>query len=81
MKRSKGMKHYILYNPLAGHDHKPENVDLLKRDIPGECVIIDVTAPGGYAMKLSDLSPDDVITISGGDGTLNKFINTYLLFI
>ncbi|MBR4835930.1 MAG: diacylglycerol kinase family protein [Clostridia bacterium] len=70
------MKHYILYNPLAGHDHKPENVDLLKRDIPGECVIIDVTAPGGYATKLSDLSPDDVITISGGDGTLNKFINT-----
>lgn len=76
MKRSKGMKHYILYNPLAGHDHKPENVDLLTRDIPGECVIIDVTAPEGYAMKLSDLSPDDVITISGGDGTLNKFINT-----
>ena len=70
------MKHFILYNPTAGHGHKPENVDLLKRDIPGECVLIDVTAPEGYAKKLSDLSPDDVITVSGGDGTLNKFINT-----
>lgn len=70
------MKHFILYNPTAGHGHKPDDVSLLKRDIPGECVLIDVTAPEGYAKKLSDLSPDDVITISGGDGTLNKFINT-----
>lgn len=70
------MKHFILYNPTAGHGHKPDDVSLLKRDIPGECVLIDVTAPEGYAKKLSDLSPDDVITVSGGDGTLNKFINT-----
>jgi diacylglycerol kinase family enzyme len=70
------MKHFILYNPTAGHGHKADDVNLLKRDIPGECVFIDVTAPEGYAKKLSDLSPDDVITVSGGDGTLNKFINT-----
>lgn len=70
-----GMKHFILYNPLAGHGRRDEIPHHLHRDIQGECVMIDVTMPGGYADKLSSLAPDDVITISGGDGTINKFIN------
>ena len=69
------MKHFILYNPLAGHGRRDEIPHHLHRDIQGECVMIDVTMPGGYADKLSSLAPDDVITISGGDGTINKFIN------
>ena len=69
------MKHFILYNPLAGHGHSDDELAILKGDFALECVMLDVTKPGGYAEALSDLRSDDVITISGGDGTLNKFIN------
>lgn len=70
------MRHFILHNPLAGHGHEEEELKLLRGHIDGECVLIDVTREGGYKDELADLQPDDVITISGGDGTLNKFINT-----
>lgn len=70
------MKHFILYNPLAGHGHKDDELELLKGDVQGECVLLDVTSTGSYAAALNNLTSEDVITISGGDGTLNKFINT-----
>lgn len=70
------MKHFILYNPLAGHGHNDSELAAIKGDIQGECVLLDVTRPGGYAAALDNLTSEDVITISGGDGTLNKFINT-----
>ena len=59
------MKHFILYNPTAGHGHKPENVDLLKRDIPGECVLIDVTAPEGR-FSLND-KVEDILSSKEGE--------------
>ena len=70
------MKHFILYNPLAGHGHNDDELGLLKGDVQGECVLLDVTSTGSYAATLNNLTSEDVITISGGDGTLNKFINT-----
>lgn len=69
------MRHFILHNPLAGHGHPESELAILKGHIAGEQVIIDVTKDGGYMKELSDLRPDDVVTVSGGDGTLNRFIN------
>ena len=69
------MKHFILYNPTAGHGHADEEMNILRGDFTCESILIDVTNPCGYVDALSDIRPDDVITISGGDGTLNKFIN------
>lgn len=70
------MRHFILYNPTAGHGHEDDEIKILKSDIGGECILLDVTKEGGYAKDLADLQADDVVTVSGGDGTLNKFINT-----
>lgn len=69
------MKYYILYNPLAGHGGTDEKLSSLKSHLDGECVDCNVTDIGGYTSILSSLEPDDKIVISGGDGTLNKFIN------
>lgn len=69
------MKNYVLYNPLAGHGKSMDYLDALKTELDGEIVMQDVTKIDNYESFLSHLSEEDVITICGGDGTLNKFIN------
>ena len=70
------MKHYILYNPLAGHGAPHEKLSKLKSYLSGECVELDVTKIESYATLLENLDKDDDIIISGGDGTLNRFVNS-----
>ena len=70
------MKYYILYNPLAGHGKTDKKLNTLKSYLKGgEFVECNVTDVGGYTALLSKLDPEDKIVISGGDGTLNNFIN------
>ncbi len=70
------MKYYILYNPLAGHGHTDEKLSELKKHLAGgEFVECNVTDVGGYTSLLSRIDPEDKIVVSGGDGTLNNFIN------
>lgn len=69
------MKYYILYNPLAGHGSNDEKLNSLKAHLDGECVDFNVTDIADYQQLLSTLEADDKIVISGGDGTINKFIN------
>ena len=69
------MKNYLLYNPLAGHGKSKDYLDTLKSELEGEIISKDITEIDDYAEFLSDLSDDDVITLCGGDGTLNKFVN------
>ena len=69
------MKYYILYNPLAGHGNCNEKLTKLKSYLSGECVERDVTALDVPSF-LSELAPEDDIVISGGDGTINRFVNT-----
>ena len=69
------MKHYILYNPLAGHGDCDEKLAKLKSFLDGECVECDMTKLDGAAELVSKLERDDDIVISGGDGTINRFIN------
>jgi diacylglycerol kinase family enzyme len=70
------MKNYLLYNPLAGNGRGHGYIDELKERLEGEVVLCDVTTPEGYKDILSGIESDDLITICGGDGTLNKFVNT-----
>ena len=69
------MKYYILYNPLAGHGSHDEKLNLLKTHLNGECVDYNVTDISDYNKLFGSLNPEDKIVISGGDGTLNRFIN------
>ncbi len=69
------MRHYILYNPLAGHGNCDDKLAQLKSHLSGECVELDITKID-YTELLSGLEMNDVIVLSGGDGTLNKFINS-----
>ena len=69
------MKNYLLYNPLAGHGKSKDYLDTLKAELEGEIISKDITEIDDYAEFLADLSDDDVITLCGGDGTLNKFVN------
>lgn len=70
------MKYYVLYNPLAGHGNHDEKNDALKKHLNGEIVECNVTEIGDYNSFVSTLGQDDAIIISGGDGTLNRFINS-----
>lgn len=70
------MKYYILYNPLAGHGNQEEKNSALKVHLDGECVECDVTGIKDYREFVASLDKDDKIVISGGDGTLNRFVNT-----
>ncbi len=70
------MKNYLLYNPLAGNGREHGCIDELREKLPGEVVLCDVTLPEGYKDILSGIGGDDLITVCGGDGTLNKFVNT-----
>ena len=69
------MKNYVLYNPLAGHGKGLDYLETLKEMLDGELVMQDITSIKNFGDFLSTLAEDDVITICGGDGTLNKFIN------
>lgn len=70
------MRYHILYNPLAGHGGTEEMLERLKSMLDGECITHNITEIKDYKEHISSLKSDDSIVISGGDGTLNKFINS-----
>ena len=69
------MRHFILYNPLAGHGNCGEKLEKLKGFLSGECVEWDITKIESYGDLVLGLDPSDDIIISGGDGTINRFVN------
>ena len=68
------MKQYILYNPHAGNGTAKEAAEKLAADSTS-AILLDMTAIGGYASLLADVLAEDTLTVCGGDGTLNRFIN------
>jgi len=68
-------KGYVLYNPLAGNGRGGEDAKLLEMVMDEELEFFDMTRITNYTALLSSLQADDFIIISGGDGTLNRFIN------
>ncbi len=73
------MKHYILYNPLAGTGDLSNNTWLrAMRESEKDIVEKDITTlsdTAAYEQLLSELSADDVLILCGGDGTINRFVN------
>ena len=66
---------YILYNPISGHGGCLECAEKIKAGSDGEAKLLDMTKIDSYAELISSLAPSDVITLCGGDGTVNRFIN------
>lgn len=70
------MKYFILYNPLACSrkcDQYAKAVILPKNS---EKYLVAMTDGLTYEKVLNELSPDDKVVLCGGDGTLNRFINS-----
>ncbi len=69
------MKHYILYNPLAGNGTGKEAAERLSKALSADSILSSLTEITDYAAYLSALTAEDTVTLCGGDGTLNRFIN------
>jgi len=69
------MKQYILFNPHAGNGTAEDAAKKLADASPASSVLLDMTSLNGYASFFDEVSADDMLTICGGDGTLNRFIN------
>lgn len=69
------MKQYILYNPHAGNGTAEEAAKKLASNAHESYVLLNMTKIDGYASLLDGMSTEDTLTVCGGDGTLNRFIN------
>ena len=69
-------KAYVLYNPLAGNGTGYAKSESLKEVFTeGELSFHDITKLD-INKFISETADDDKIVISGGDGTLSRFVNT-----
>lgn len=68
------MKYHVLFNPFAGNGTGEEGAKRIKMD-GAELVYHDVTRLNGYPAFLRGLNPEDVVILTGGDGTINCFVN------
>ena len=69
--------HYILYNTLSGNKQGLESARLLLgKIVPADATLIDVFSITNYVDFWKDIDVEnDTVILSGGDGTLNRFIN------
>ena len=66
---------YMLYNPLSGHGNSREIAEKFVNDI-GDSKSVDITDSADFQNLMSTVGADDEIYIFGGDGTLNRFVNS-----
>ena len=69
------MKHLVLYNSLAGHGDSEKKAKALSDFYDGEVIFREISEVQNYGEFFSTLDKDDTVTICGGDGTLNRFVN------
>lgn len=66
----------VLYNPHAGNEHGRENAQELKSILRGDHLEFhDMTQIENYAAFFASVPNGNRIILSGGDGTLNRFVN------
>ena len=71
------MKYRVLYNPLAGLGKEDNGYEQAKKLFEGkDAEFSDVTKEGALDELFENLAKDDKIVLCGGDGTLNKFVNS-----
>lgn len=70
------MKNYIFFNPLSGDGSCEAKIKAAMSDKAGQKVYFDVTAQNNLKAVLADIASEDKIIICGGDGTLNRFVNS-----
>lgn len=66
---------HILYNKKAGESNSADNDKLIEMLLSDKTKMIDVAEIKDYKVFISGLEKEDVVVISGGDGTINRFIN------
>ena len=69
--------YYILYNPLSGNQQGLEYSRLLLGNIvPEDAKMVDISSITSYADFWANIDlENDTVVLSGGDGTLNRFVN------
>ncbi|MEE1075214.1 MAG: diacylglycerol kinase family protein [Acutalibacteraceae bacterium] len=70
------MKYYVLYNPLAKSGKCNDFINSIELPKNKEKIFCNLTENDNYKEYLSKLQKDDALVICGGDGTLNRFINS-----
>lgn len=71
------MKKYVLYNPIAGNGNgRREAKKLAERFGEETLVLCDVREIENYAEFFAQLDEGADVIVCGGDGTLNRFVNT-----
>lgn len=66
----------VLYNPLSNNGKSEAEVKSLSNKLENnELIFADITKLGDIKAYINDLGKDEKIIISGGDGTLNHFLN------
>lgn len=69
-------KYCVLFNPKAGSGSGGQGARKLSTVLPGsELSFTDVTSIPDLGRYLAELDPETTLVLSGGDGTLNHFIN------
>ena len=69
-------KYFVLYNPLSNNKRGEEETKRLNALLPDdEITYCDLTKIGDMAKFFAELPEDGKVVLSGGDGTLNRFIN------
>lgn len=69
--------HYILYNTLSGNKQGLEYSRLLLgNSVPEDATMLDLCTIKSYADFWTSIDlENDTVVLSGGDGTLNRFVN------
>ena len=65
------MKQFILYNPLAGNGTAKEAAEKLSAAHSAEAILAPMTEVTNYADFLAQITPEDTLTVCGGDRHLN----------
>ena len=74
--KRKDMNDHILYNPLAGGGSGRARAEKLAQSPPGGTAqLTDLTQLHDYGAFFASVPAGDRIFLTGGDGTLNRFLN------